>query len=83
MNTTQTPETRELRSMVQSELRIAKSENDWERWDELVDMLYNLDKYGQLSDPKRVYDENGYWVGVQLIDGTIIWNSGITLENQD
>lgn len=83
MATTQTPETLELIRIVQSELRIAKAENDWDRCNELNDMLYNLDRYNQLSDPTRVYDENGYWVGVKLLDGTTIWHAGMTFENQD
>ena len=83
MTTTQTPETLEMIEIVKSEMRIARVDENWDQMDELDNMLFNLCKYGQVSDPKLVYDDNGYLTGVQLIDGTIIWNSGMTFENQD
>ena len=51
-------------------------------WNELDDMIWRLENYGQEEPLEDILNEEGWVVGVRYNDGREVWHEGMTFENQ-
>jgi hypothetical protein len=51
-------------------------------WNELDDMIWRLENYGQEEPLEDILNEEGWVVGVRYKDGSEVWYEGMTFENQ-
>jgi hypothetical protein len=51
-------------------------------WNELDDIIWRLENYGQEEPLEDILNEEGWVVGVRYRDGREVWYEGMTFENQ-
>lgn len=70
----------ELRTLQQIEKEAGFPNGDL--WNELDDIIWRLENYGQEEPLEDILNEEGWVVGVRYGDGREVWYEGMTFENQ-